>query len=376
MVKSRVRTSIRSLIAASLLVAIVAGAGASNAEAHNGRGAVFTLTNEAAGNSVVALMRSADGTLSNAGTYPTGGLGTSDGLGSQGALTLSPNGRWLFAVNAGSDEVSVFSVRGTELTLSDKVSSGGDRPISLTVDRDLLYVLNAGMPNNITGFRIGNHGSLSQLAGSTRPLSAASTGPAEVQFSPDGDLLVVTEKMTNKIDTYTVNRHGFATGPNVQNSVGATPFGFAFDKRGRLIVSEAFGGAPDASAVSSYRPSNNGTLNVVSGSVGTTETAACWVVVTENGRYAYAANTGSGSITGYRIGHDGSLALLDADGRTGETGVGSSPVDMAISNGGYLYALNSATDSIDAFEVGSDGSLTWLSEAVGLSANVVGLVAR
>ena len=375
MFSSNVSRSVRILTAAGLLAAIVAGAGTHKAAAENGSGAVFTLTNEAAGNAVVALARSGDGTLSNVGMFSTGGLGTSDGLGSQGALALSPNGQWLFAVNAGSDEVSTFRVQGTELTLTDKVSSGGDRPISLTVDQDLLYVLNAGAPNNITGFRIDN-GSLSQLAGSTRPLGAASVGPAQVQFSPDGGLLVVTEKMTNKIDTFVVGADGLASGPNVQTSAGTTPFGFAFDKRGTLVVSEAFGGAPDASAVSSYRSSDSGTLNVVSGSVHTTETAACWIAVTSNGKYAYTTNAGSGSVTGYSIGKDGSLSLLDADGRTGETGAGSGPADMAATNSGYLYALNSATDSIDAFEVGADGSLAWLSEVAGLSTNVVGLAAR
>ncbi len=172
---------------------------------------------------------------------------------------MSENGHWLFAVNAGSNEISAFAVWFHRLFFIDKVSSSGTRPVSLAVHDNLLYVLNAGAPANITGFRIGYHG-LSMIDGSTRPLSGAMVGPAEVQFSPDGRLLVVTEKMTNKIDTYTVGHDGAATGPMVQDSAGTTPFGFAFDGRGRLVVSEAFGAVPNASAVSSYTTSHDGNL--------------------------------------------------------------------------------------------------------------------
>src|SRR4029077_626960 len=104
------------------------------------------------------------------------GLGTGSGLGSQGALVLSENGRWLFAVNAGSDDISVFSVDREELTLASRVSSGGTRPISMTVYRDLLYVLNAGGSGNITGFNIGRHGALTPISNSTRPLSGGAAG--------------------------------------------------------------------------------------------------------------------------------------------------------------------------------------------------------
>src|SRR4029079_14381215 len=127
-----------------------------------------------------------------------------------------------------------------------------------TVYHDLLYVLNAGGSGNITGFNIGRHGTLTPISGSTRPLSGGATGPAQVQFSPDGDLLVVTEKTTNLIDTYTVDRHGIANGPTTHPSSGATPFGFAFSKRGTLIVSEAIGGTPGLSAVSSYDLDDDG----------------------------------------------------------------------------------------------------------------------
>ncbi len=339
-------------------------------------GTVYTLTNQTNGNAVAAFHRGADGSLTPAGVYPTGGLGSGGGLGSQGAVVLSENGRLLLAVNAGSDQISSFLVaRDGSLALADRIGSGGDLPISVTIHDDLVYALNAGGAGNISGFTVSTHGLLAPLPRSSRPLSGGATGPAQVQFNPDGTVLVVTEKATNRISTYKVGNNGIARGPKVQASAGATPFGFDFDKRGRLFVSEAFGGAPDASATSSYDLSASGTLSVVSPSVGTTETAACWVVVTGNGRFAYVTNTGSGTVSGYAIGRRGSLTLLDPDGVSAVTGPGSSPIDASPSrNSRFLFVLNDGTDSIAGFRInGGDGSLTPVGEIFGLPASSVGL---
>ena len=344
---------------------------------HEVAGAVYTMTNASTGNSVLLFNRAADGTLTAAGSFPTGGAGTGRGLGNQSALVLSEDQRWLFAVNAGSNEISVFSVKRSGLELMDKVPSGGTRPVSLSVDQNLLYVLNAGGTDNITGFTVGRRGKLSPLPGSTRPLSGTGTAPAQVQFNPKGNVLVVTEKATNLIDTYIVGDDGLANGPIAQASAGVTPFGFAFDRRGRMYVSDAAGGAPGASSVSSYRVPSSGNLQAISPATATTETAACWVVISNDGRFAYTTNTGSGSISGYRVAKDGSLTLRDADGRTGDTGAGSAPLDMSLSrNGRYLYTLNSGNGTIGAFRVGSDGELAAFAGVSGLPAGANGMAAR
>lgn len=215
-------------------------------------GAVYALTNSAQANAVAVFRRDANGSLDPAGTVPTGGRGNGQQLGSQGALAGGSRRR-LFAVNAGSNSVSVLQVTSDGLRLVETAPSGGTKPISLTVHGDLLYVLNAGGRGNIAGFRIGEGGELRAIAGSRRPLSTSAAGPAEAHFSPDGDLLVVTEKATNTIDTYRVRDDGVADGPVAHPSAGMTPFGFTFDRRGHLLVSEAFGGTPGQSAVSSYR---------------------------------------------------------------------------------------------------------------------------
>jgi len=338
-------------------------------------GAVFTLSNSAGGNAVIAFERGADGTLTPAGTFATQGNGTGAGLGSQGAVALSGDGQFLFAVNAASNSITSFAVDGTSLTRVSTVTSGGTLPISLTTHGSLVYVLNAGGTENITGFSVGQNGALTLLAGSSRPLSGTGVGPAEVGFDPSGRLLVVTEKNTNLIDVFAIGNGGFASAPVFNPSAGQTPFGFAFNQQGVLIVSEAFGGAVDASAVSSYTLGTNGALSVVSASVPTTETAACWVAVTTNGKFAFASNTGSASVTGFEV-RNAALSILNSDGKTGNTG--TTTIDAAVSrNSQYLYALTAGSHEISAFAVRQDdGSLSPVSGAAGLPIGTVGLAAR
>jgi 6-phosphogluconolactonase len=368
---------IRLILATLFLIPLAAGfTSPAAADSDDSPRAVYTITNAASGNEVLVYQRSADGSLSFMTAYSTDGLGSGAGLGSQGSVVLSENSRWLFTVNAGSNQISIFAVKEHRLKLIDVVDSGGEQPISLTTRDRLLYVLNAGGSGNISGFRFRENGSLEPLAGSTQPLSnggvGASPGPAQISFSSDGDVLVVTEKATNLIDTYQV-QDGIAGAPITYPSAGTTPFGFAFDQHDHLIVSEAFGGAPGASALSSYEVDED-TFEVISPSVGTTQTAACWVVISNNGKYAYTTNAGSGSISSYQIEKNGAITLLDA--QAGLIGEGSSPIDMALSNNGrYLYALGAASHTISIFRVTENGSLVALGD-VSVPTGAVGLAAR
>jgi len=334
----------------------------------DGPRAVYTLTNQVGGNAVAVFKRAADGTLTAAGTIATGGAGTGAGLGSQGAIALSDDGRWLFAVNAGSNEVSALRVGPSGLTLTSRTASGGTLPISLTVRGNVLYVLNAGGTGNITGFTVGEDGRLRAIAGSTRSLSGSAVGPAQVAFSPDGRSLIVTEKNTNLIDVYSVGRNGIASGPASVASAGATPFGFAFGPRGDVFVSEASGSA------SSYDLGRRGGLRVVSGVVLTHQGAPCWAVVTEDGRFGYTGN-GAGSVSAFAIAANGAISLVDADGGTAV--IGSAVNDIALShNSRYLYVLQtSGAQAIHAFRIQADGHLAALGAIAGLPAGTRGLAA-
>ena len=340
-------------------------------------GAVFTQTNDPAGNAIVVFKRAEDGTLKQKGMVPTGGKGAGGGLGNQGGVILSPDHHRLFAVNAGSNDISAFLITPRGLRLTDRVASGGDHPVSLTMYGNLLYVVNAGGVNNITGFRVGGWGTLHALPLSSRPLSADSTGAAQISFNQTGDLLLVTEKATNTISTYTVDEDGLTQGPIVNPSQGMTPFGFGFGKRGLVIVSEAAGGASNASSVSSYGIRPDGSLEVVSSAVATGQTAACWIAVTGNGRFAYATNTGSSTITGYRVHTDGTLSLLGTDGVVATSPAGSTSIDMAMSrNSRYLYELRRSRGEISAYRIEDDGSLTRVGTIAGLPNSVNGLAAE
>lgn len=338
-------------------------------------GRVFTSTNAVAGNELLVYAAAADGSLALRARLATHGQGTGTGLGNQGAVTLSGSGRHLFIVNALSNTVSTFAVRRNGLELRSTVDSGGQRPISVTEHDGVVYVLNAEGAGNVTGFRnIAGH--LHALPGSTQPLSAAGgTGAAQVGFSPDGDVLLVTEKATNKLTSYRVRRDGRIDAPVTTASAGATPFGFAFDRRGHALVSEAFGGAANASAVSSYGFEDWAPAKptLISASIGTTQTAACWVVVTPNGRHAYVTNTGSGTISSYGVQRNGKLALAQAVAATS----GAGPIDAAISaDGRALFVLNAGGNSITAFSIARDGALAPTGSASGLPAGANGLAAN
>ena len=333
-------------------------------------GAVYTSTNQAAGNGVAVFTRAADGALTSIGTVPTGGTGTGAGLGSQGAVVLSEDGQRLFVVNAGSNDVSVFDVGRDGLSLASRTPSGGILPISLTVHGGLVYVLNAGGDGNITGFSVDRNGDLTPIPGSTRSLSGTATNPAEVAFSPDGRQLIVTEKATNLIDLYPVDANGVTGQRSSVPSAGGTPFGFALGHRGLVFVSEAAG----AGSASSYTL-GNGSLTLVSGAVSTHQGAPCWAVVTRDGRFGYTGNTQGGSISGFAIATDGSITLLDADGATATVGPGA--IDLTVSrNSRYLYELVAGSPAIHAFQIQADGHLDRLGPIGGLPAGTVGLAAR
>ena len=337
-------------------------------------GFVYTLSNEVAGNKVLAYSRSADGMLSFVKAYPTLGTGTGGGLGSQGAVTLSDDNTILLAVNPGSNSVSSFTVSGKDLQLISTVPSGGILPTSVTIHDDLVYVLNAGGSGNVSGFMLDADGSLHPIDNSSRPLSSSAAGAAQVSFVQDGKAIVVTEKATNKIISYTIDMNGMAGSMHFLTSANPTPFGFAVGMDGRIYVSEAVGGAPGASTVSSYMVGVNGVITLIDGPNSAGETAACWVVLTNNEKYVYATNTGSNTLSSFRAANNGSLDILAAVAANYSV---SGPIDAAMSNNSkFLYVLNSGNESISAFAGSSDGGLEYLQTVMGLPDGAAGLAAK
>jgi 6-phosphogluconolactonase (cycloisomerase 2 family) len=294
--------------------------------------------------------------LTLAGLVPTGGAGSGQNTHSQGGLAFSDDRKAIYAVNSGDNTITVFSLTPDGPVPIQRLESGGQLPVSLAVRGDLLYALNAGSVaggvDNIAGFRIGRGNTLSAIPGSSRSLSAPQTGPAEVGFSRDGQVLIVTERNTNLITTYQIDRFGFPGRPQPMPSSGATPFGFRVNRDGVLIVSEA--GGPGSA--SSYGVNDRGTLEPISRSVPTEQSAPCWIGVTEDGKHAYAINAGSGSITGYSVDDRGVLTHLEGGGGIFVTG-GTAPTEVAIIGNRILYVLNRDSGGISVFAIGDDGTL-------------------
>lgn len=343
-------------------------------------GALFTMTNRAHGNEIIAFGRDQAGELSFLTRYPTGGRGTGASLGNAGGLAMTTDGHFLLAVNAGTNDVSVFGVQGDVLHLIDREPSGGKMPISVTESRHVVYVLNAGSlvggKDSITGFRLGLGGQLMQIANSTRPLSQASTGPAQVGFDETGHALVVTEKNTNLIDTYTVHADGVVDGPFTHMSRAPTPFGFAFDNQNQLLVSDAGAKVAGASGLSSYTVDPGPGLAPITPFSPNNQTASCWVAVSRDGTIAFTANTGSGTVSGFHISLNGVLMPLNNGMPLASTGAGSAPIDMGQSSDGhFLYVLAAGTGTISVFLEHQSGRLDSQAGISGLPLSVDGLIA-
>ena len=328
--------------------------------------AVFVQTNDAASNQVVVFSRGEDGGLASVATYDTGGRGTgSPHLPSQGSV-LAADGRVL-VVNAGSDDVSVFAIEPDGLALVDRAPAGSS-PRSVAAHGDLVYVLGTG---GLTGFRLSGTGELSPIQGSERQLSASEADGAQVSFTPGGDRLVVTERVTDAISIYAVGADGLLDGPTVLPSSGATPYGFDFRADGVLVVTEAFGGQVGAAAASSYKL--NGSLTPVSPSVKSTRSEVCWAAVSKDGRFAYVTNFGDNTISSYRIGDDGSIELLDpvaASTGRGEKGLRDEAITA---DGRHLFALDADSGMIHGWTIDADGALTPAGAAGGLPLTAAGL---
>ena len=339
MFRSSPRWRGRSVLGAVAALAFVGGPAAAGAMADPG--AVYTQTNDPAGNVVQAFDRDGHGHLTPAGRFPTDGVGLASLGGRQGAVELSDDESTVYAVNAGSGTVSVFRVTRDGLALSDVVSSGGVAPDSVDEREGRVYVLNSGGTPNVTAFRSRSDRTLDQVA--RRNLVPGALGAAEVSVAPDGSALVVTERLSSRLETLALDADGRPGAPVVTPSNGTVPFGFAFGHLGDVIVSEA-----GRSTVSSYRLAGD-SLDTVTASLPVGFGAACWLAVSPNGKLAYTGNA-SGSISGFEIGRDGSLTAL------GTTPMPSAR-DLDFSrNGRFLYVVG-ANGRVIGYRVAEDGSL-------------------
>ena len=355
-----------------MAVPVCASASTNSASAGTGFspvvGHVYVNDNTAGTNTIGAFNQHADGSLTPQARSPflAGGAGTGAGLAEQGAIQITPDGRFLIAVDAGSNQISVLQTHfdgSLSLVRGGVVSSGGLLPDSVAIHGNLVYVANSGSGgSNYTGFRLGFNGRLVRIPGSTVTL-AADAAPADVLFNGTGTKLAGTEVGTSKIDSFTVGPDGRLTAApdSPIPAQGLGPFGSEFRPTNpdQLFVSNAHNVGADTGTISSYTDSPNGTLTPVAGSpFPDQQTAPCWVEITHDGQFLFTVNTGSGEISRYQIAPNGALTLLGSTpvGQTG--GVGA--VDARLSpDGRFLYVDESRIGKVGAFAV-NGGNLTEL----------------
>lgn len=319
---------------------------------------VLVQTDNTAGNQVVVYDRAGDGTLSQAGAYATGGLGgqtagsAADHLSSQGSLGYDPRDGLVLAVNAGSNTVSVFGIRGDQLSLHQVIGSGGTFPVSVAVHGDLVYVLNAENGGSVQGYRI-LFGRLFPIPRSNRLLGLDPTAtpqfthtPGQVAFSPGGSQLIVTTKANgNDIDAFRVGFDGsLSASPAVNSEPGTIPFGVTFDPAGHLVVAET-----GINAVATYALNPDGTIALID-AVPTGQAATCWVA--SDGSLLFASNAGSATESGYSVSAGGQLTLL------GQTATDPATIDASATPGGQFLYVQAGPGIVDEFAVAPAGSLT------------------
>jgi 6-phosphogluconolactonase (cycloisomerase 2 family) len=410
------------IITFCLTLFLLAGSGLAEEgqkEAHQS-GRAYVMANRATENTLVVFQRAKDGTLKIIQEVSTGGRGSGPGelpapfpkvpagnsLATQDELVMTEDGRFLLAVNAGSDDISVFAVTDDGAELVDRVPSGGTVPLSIAIHKDLVYVMNEGeLAQNvfgfapvITGFTLDHKGRLRAIPNSKRVTGLPDSSPGDIVFSPDGEWLIISDKFANTL-IHVLHVDEDATTHEVGSYTANTPspFGMAFSHRRILAVVEANAsvvdgrriGVTNGSSTSTYRLTDDGKLEPISVAVPTEQTVACWVRFTPDGRFAYVTNTGSGTVSSYRVSRNGQLSLLESVAADAGSPF-SEPTDVAITpDGRFLYIISSMggekqfvlpippnAGEVRGFRIGEDGSLTPVVTVSGFPISIAGLVVQ
>jgi 6-phosphogluconolactonase len=334
-------------------------------------GHVYLDGNTAGQNTIAAYNRAADGSLSPTPGSPfaAGGAGLGAGLGSEGAIQLADNGRFVLAVDAGSNQISVLRTKpdgSVTQVHGSPVSSGGIKPVSLAVHNNLVYVANDGNAThsaNYTGFYLTPSGRLVQLPYSTVNAPGAENDLGDVLFNSTGTNLVGTEVGPSLIDSFSVDPFGYlhaASGsPFAGQGLGAFGSAFSPTKPNQLFVTNPHNTGNDTSTVSAFNVTRNGSLlSIGSSPFASFQNGSCWAAVTPNGQYLFVVNTGSGTVSRFSISASGTLTLLGDSPVNDSGGVGGTD-DTISPDGQNLYINETAAHGVAEMTI-SGGTLTEL----------------
>jgi 6-phosphogluconolactonase (cycloisomerase 2 family) len=321
--------------------------------------------NTATANTIDGFARHANGSVTPlpGSPFAAGGAGLGTGLASQGAIQATPDGTYLLAVDAGSNQISVLRVTagGVPVLAGRPVSSGGVQPVSIAISRaGLVYVANSGAGGSgYSGFRLGSGGRLTAIPGSTVSVPDAA-GLGDVFFNALGDRLVGTRTGTSQIDSFAVLPGGHLAAakgsPFTGQGLGQLGAEFSPTHPFQLFVSNAHNGA-GLGTVSAYRDGFFGHLAPIGSSpYADGQTAPCWVEISHDGRYLFTVNTGSGNISSYSISPHGSLALIGSTPIRG----GGADTDLRLSPDGRTLSVDGSGNHILSVFAVHGGTLTEL----------------
>jgi 6-phosphogluconolactonase len=343
---------------------------------------LYTQTNEPT-NTVLQFTRGADGRLTRAASVPTGGAGTNgiringtpgpNTLGSQFSVITVPASRLLIAANGGDNSISVFGLDASSgaPALMRNTRTAGLRPNSLAVSNQVLYASFLGGTLQLGAYRLAADGSLTKIGlynvAQMGGLSAASVAPTQILLSPDQRFLIVsTGTGSNAVLSFPINADGSLGNPVANTTQFATPFAGQFVRTAggaTVFLSTGITGV----SLTAYTMSSTGVLTQLSQAAAAGVGAPCWLAVTPDGRHAYVGN-GSGSISSYSIGADGTLTLLQsmAAAEPGVlAGVNSVAGDSWVSpDGRLLYSTYLGADKIVTYSIGTNGALTKIDDDV------------
>ncbi|HZP57935.1 MAG TPA: beta-propeller fold lactonase family protein [Dehalococcoidia bacterium] len=351
-------------LAGVLALSLLGGSAFASAQkAPDVRGHVYVNNNTAGTNTISGFDRHADGSLTPIAGSPfaIGGAGTGAAIGSQGALQLSADGRFLIAVDAGSNEISVARIKhdgSLQAVQRTPVPSFGTTPVSIAVHGDLVYVANAGASHSsYVGFRLDSGGHLGVIEDSAFDLPA-NANPGDVLFSPDGATLIGVRVGPNAgpsfIDSFSVGGDGRLTpvagSPFPAEVTG--PFGSVFSPvhPDQLFVTNAHGG-PGTGSVSAFNLTD-GVLDAVPNSpFANGQTGTCWAAIKADGSVLFTVNTGTNTVSSYLVGPDGRLSLQGNTPITNPGPGGLGAFDVALSpDQQSLYVVDSS-GFVSAFDV-------------------------
>ncbi|USW47921.1 Putative quinoprotein amine dehydrogenase, beta chain [Septoria linicola] len=243
----------------------------------------YVLENNPAGSNILSFHIGQDGTLSKPTRTSTGGKGALsycqgmgcgnqgdpfpvDALGSQGAVHIS--GNTLFAVNAGSNTLSMFAINPLNpykpKLLGTPVDTLGEFPISVDYSAKLRQacVLNGGTKAGVACFSVdlfhGLHakGPLRALdksyANETTPASGVIGTAAQVLFNPDSTALFVTvkgngffpPKKDGTLAAWPIKKGEVSTNTPVISQIDGVymDFGFQFLTQNSIMLADAASG--------------------------------------------------------------------------------------------------------------------------------------